>query len=157
MATMRNIVRTARVVARAVRTPADALLLIEIAVFIARLPASVRRSNVATFFARLQSAPRPKSRTLEQSYTRIARLRNACLALPRLWRRDTCYIRAFTLVRFLDPGTHAVRVHFGVEQPQAVGDRLRGHAWVSVDGRAFDAPDAVYERRVREVPIDVAL
>ena len=157
MATMRNLVRTAGVVAQAIRSPSDAVLLVDIAVFIARLPGRVRRANVADFFSTLERAPRPRSATIAESYARIARLRGACLALPRLWRRDTCYIRALTLFRFLDPGAHQLRVHFGVEQPQSAGDRLRGHAWVSVDGRAFEAPDAVYDQRVREVPIDVAL
>jgi hypothetical protein len=153
---MRNLLRIARAISEAVRSPADALLLMQIAVFIARLPDSVRRSNVGVFFARLESAPRPRSATIEESYTRIARLRSACLSLPRLWRRDTCYIRAFTLLRFLDPGTHRLRVHFGVEQPLVDGDRLRGHAWVSVNERPFEAPEAVYHGRVRELPIDGA-
>lgn len=156
-ATARNLVRIMCALARAVRSPADLLLLTEMTIFIARLPVRLRRSNITTFFAQLESAPRPRSLTIEQSYARIARLRSAALSLPRLWRRDTCYIRALTLLRFVDPGTHRLRVHFGVEQPQSKGDRLRGHAWVSVDDRAFEAPDAVFQQRVRELPIDVAL
>jgi hypothetical protein len=84
-------------------------------------------------------------------------LRNACLGMPRLWRRDTCYVRALTLYRFLDPGEHRVRVHFGIEQPQSKDDRLRGHAWVSVDGRPFEAPEAVGARRIHEVPLHLAI
>ena len=153
---MRLFLRCVRIIAQAVRSPGDALLLLEIGAFIVRLPANVGRTDVPAFFRRLELAPRPKARSIEGSYARIARLRDACLSMPRLWRRDTCYIRAFTLFRFLDPGEHRMRVHFGVEQPQSKTDRLRGHAWVSVDGRPFEAPQAVYERRIHEVPFDAA-
>lgn len=154
---IRPLVRSVRILAGAIRTPGDALLLVEIGAFIVRLPAKVRRSDVPTFFRKLQAASRPKARSIEDGYDRIARLRNACLAMPRLWRRDTCYIRALTLYRFLDPGANHVRVHFGIEQPQSQNERLRSHAWVSVDDRLFEAPDAVYERRIHEVPLEIAV
>lgn len=140
----------------AIRTPADALLLIEMAAFIARISGEARRSDVPSFFRRLARARRPKAATLERGFTRIVRLRGACLAMPRLWRRDTCYVRALTLYRFLDAGDSSVRVHFGVEEPSSKSERLRGHAWVSVDGRMLEGPDAVREQRIREVPLDVA-
>ena len=149
--------RTVTVIAQALRSPADAWLMIRIGLFIALLPANVRRANVACFFRELETAPRPRAPSIELSYDRIARLRAACLSMPRLWRRNTCYIRAFTLLRFLDPGEHRVRVHFGVEQPQTKEERLRGHAWVSVDGHPFEAPEVVFEGRVHEVPIDVVV
>jgi len=152
---IRALARSARVLAQAVRSPGDALL--EIGAFIVWLPANVRRSDVPAFFRKMKVAPRPKARKIEHSYDRIARLRDACLSMPRLWRRDTCYIRAFTLYRFLDPGEHRVRVHFGIEQPQSKNERLRGHAWVSIDGRVFEAPEAVHDGRIHEVPIDVAV
>jgi glycosyltransferase involved in cell wall biosynthesis len=147
----------ARVIAQAVRTPSDALLLCEIGAFIVRLPGNVRGSSIPVFLRRIEVAPRPKALTIENAYHRVARLRNACLRMPRLWRRDTCYIRALTLYRFLDPGAHCVRVHFGVEQPQSSTDRLRGHAWISVDGLPFEAPEAVHERRIHEVPLSHAI
>ena len=149
--------RAVGVIARALRSPADAWLLIRMGLFIAWLPANVRRSNVVGFFRELETAPRPKAQTIELSYNRVARLREACLSMPRLWRRNTCYIRAYTLLRFLDPGEHRVRVHFGVEQPQSKAERLRGHAWVSVDGLPFEAPEAVFQGRIHEVPIDVVI
>jgi hypothetical protein len=150
-------VRAVGVIARALRSPADGWLMIRMGVFIAWLPEKVRRTNVVHYFRELATAPRPRAQTIERSYDRIARLRAACLSMPRLWRRDTCYIRALTLLRFLDPGEHHVRVHFGVEQSQSKTERLRGHAWVSVDGRPFEAPDVVFQGRIREVPIDVVL
>lgn len=149
--------RAVGIIARALHSPADAWLMIRMGLFIARLPSKVRRSNVKHFFRELETAGRPRAQTLESSYARIARLREACLSMPRLWRRNTCYIRALTLLRFLDPGGHRVRVHFGVEQPQSKTERLRGHAWISVDGRPFEAPDAVFQGRVRPVPIDVVI
>jgi hypothetical protein len=139
-----------------IRTPADALLMIEMASFIAGLPLKVSRSDVPTFFRRLERSRRPRAKTLLSGYWRIARVRDACLTLPRLWRRDTCYVRALTLYRFLDGRGSTVRVHFGVEQPASRGERLRGHAWVSVDGRLFEGPDAVRQRRIQEVPLHVA-
>jgi len=154
---VRQVVRSARLLAQAARTPGDLLLLLEIGAFIVRLPRLVRRSSVPAFFRELAVAPRPKARPIELAHARIARLRDACLAMPRLWRRDTCYVRALTLYRFLDPGEHSVRVHFGIEQPQSKGDRLRGHAWVSVDGRPFEAPEAVGEQRIHEVPLHLAI
>ncbi len=39
------------------------------------------------------------------SRTRIVRLRDAWLRLPRLRRRNSCYVRAFTLYGFVDAGT----------------------------------------------------
>jgi hypothetical protein len=150
-------VRAVGVVARALRSPADAWLMIHMGLFIARLPEKVQRSNVASFFREIETAPRPRAQTIDQSFQRIARLREACLSMPRLWRRNTCYIRAYTLLRFLDPGEHRVRIHFGVEQSQSKSDRLRGHAWVSVDGRTFEAPDAVFQGRIHEVPIDAVI
>jgi GT2 family glycosyltransferase len=152
-----HLIRCARVIAQAVRTPGDVLLLLEIGAFIVRLPGSVRDSSVPGFLHRIAAAPRPKAVTLEQAYERVARLRNACLAMPRLWRRDTCYIRALTLYRFLDVRERSMRVHFGVEQPLTSTGRLRGHAWISVDGRLFEAPDAVRERRIHEVPLGLAI
>jgi hypothetical protein len=151
------LVRCARVLAGAIRRPADVVLLFEVALFIVRLPARVRGSDVPTFVRRLERAARPKAATIDAGYARIARIRDACLAMPRLWRRDTCYVRALTLYRFLDPGRRSMRVHVGIEQPQSSTERLRSHAWISVDGRLFEAPDAVRERRIHEVPLDVAV
>jgi hypothetical protein len=154
---LRALVRSVGIAVLALRSPADALLMLRIGIFIARLPGNVQRSNVASFFRALEQAPRPKAPSIQDSYDRIARLRNACLCMPRLWRRNTCYVRALTLFRFLDAGEHRVRVHFGVEQPQSKAERLRGHAWVSVDGTLFEGPEAVNRRQIREVPIDAAI
>jgi hypothetical protein len=137
----------------AIHTPGDAVLLFEMAAFVVRLPVKVRRSEVPSFFERLERARRPRAANLEEGYGRIARLRDACLSLPRLWRRNTRYVRALTLYRFLSPCGRQVSVHFGIEQPATEGERQRGHAWVSVDGILFEGSDAVRERRIDEVPL----
>jgi hypothetical protein len=108
---------------------------------------------VPTFFDRIATAPRPRARSLEDGYRRIAGLRDAALTMPRLWRSNTCYLRAVTLYRFLDGGGRRMRVHFGVEQPPSPQERLRGHAWISIDDAVFEAPDAVRLRRIHEVPL----
>jgi Transglutaminase-like superfamily len=154
---MRALFRCAKTIAGVVHSPADALLFVQICAFIVRLPAIVRRTDVPTFFERIGTAPRPKARSFEAGYRRVARLREAALSMPRLWRRDTCYLRAVTLYRFLDSRGHRVRVHFGVEQSSSPEQRLRGHAWISVDDALFEAPDAVRLRRIHEVPLHVAI
>ena len=68
---------------------------------------------------------------------------------PRLRRRNTCYVRAFTLYRFVDAGTRDVRIHFGVEPDRS--DRLRGHAWVTVDGEMLEGPPEVTTGSIVEV------
>jgi hypothetical protein len=133
------------------------VLLLEIGAFIVRLPGIVRRANVGVLLGTFEKAPRPKAPTIEIAHARIARFRDAWLALPGLRRRNTCYIRALTLYRFLDPGEHRVRVHLGIEEPSSPDQRLHGHAWISIDGRPFEAPEAVLERRIREVPLPLAI
>jgi hypothetical protein len=44
-----------------------------------------------------------------------------------------------------------MRIHFGVEPGVSATDRLRGHAWVTVDGALLEAPEPVLAGRVREL------
>jgi hypothetical protein len=60
--------------------------------------------------------------------------------VPGLRSRDTCYVRALTLYRFLDPGTHDVQLRVGVEWHDRPGGVLRGHAWVTLDGQVLEGP-----------------
>ena len=82
---------------------------------------------------------------------RIARLRQAWLASPFMSARNTCYVRAMTLYRFLDSGSQVKRIHFGVEPGVSATDRLHGHAWVTLDGELLEAPEPVLAGRVREL------
>ncbi len=55
-------------------------------------------------------------------------------------RHNTCYIRAMTLYRYLDTESERLRLHLGVERRDDPAERLRGHAWVSLDGTIWRAP-----------------
>lgn len=68
--------------------------------------------------------------------------------MPLLRRRNTCYVRALTLYRFIHPGKGNLKIHFGVEPKIPPNDRLRGHAWVTIDGILVEAPTPVLEGRI---------
>ncbi len=148
---VKQLVRSANVLRKAIRTPGDVALTARIGFFILRAPRELARTNVPEFLERLRQASRPRARDLASGAERIKRLRGACLALPALWRRDSCYVRALTLYRFLDPGTRKVQVHFGVELPDPRMERLHGHAWVTVDHEMLEGPEAVAGGRIREI------
>jgi hypothetical protein len=143
--------RTAALLRGAIREPSDVGWLIRIALFIVRAPRDLANTDLATFVERLRNGPRPKANDLTAGTERIKRLRGACLRMPALWRRDSCYVRALTLYRFLDPGQREVRLHFGVELPEAGQQRLHGHAWVTADRAILEGPDAVLAGRIREL------
>ncbi len=123
-------------------------LFLNIGWFIFRAPARMRRQDLRTFVRGLRSGTHPLG-----SQALIARMSSYWL-----WRcfqsRNTCYIRAMTLYRFLDVPSDRVRLHLGIEHRDRAHDRLHGHAWVSVDGRIIDGPPVAYEGRVREIPLD---
>jgi hypothetical protein len=48
--------------------------------------------------------------------------------------RATCLLRSMVLYRFLRESGVAVRLHLGVRSD---GDALTGHAWLTLDGRAW--------------------
>ena len=97
----------------------------------------------------LRVGHRPAAADVVAARDRIARLRSAWLALPRLRRRNTCYVRALTLYRFLDAGGRDVGLHVGIERHQT--DRLRGHAWITVDGQMLEGPPEVEAGSIVEV------
>lgn len=136
-----------------IRSPADVLLGLRVGAFVLRAPAELQRHDLRGYLDRLASRRRPPAPDVATSAARVRRLRNAWLRLPGFRRRNTCYVRALTLYRFLDAGTGAARVHFGVESEASPGGRLRGHAWVTVDGNLVEGPPDEVLRRVREMPI----
>lgn len=140
-----------------IRRPSDVWLATRIGWFMWRAPALLRQRNLRTFLIDLRKLPRPAALDASTSRERILRLRALCLRLPMLRSRDNCYIRALTLYRFLETGDHAVTIHFGIEEPADPRERLRGHAWVSVDGQFFEGPPEVLNARIRTVPLTVAL
>lgn len=138
---------------RIIRRPADIVFAAQIGYFMWRAPAVLRSSHLSEFLRILRRLPRPHASDPDKSRERILRLRSLCLRLPLFRSRDNCYVRALTLYRFLDAGGRQVRIHFGVEQKHDRSERLRGHAWVSVDGAFFETPPEVRNSRVREIPM----
>ena len=83
---------------------------------------------------------------------RILRLRTPWLRRYRFGSHNTCYVRALSLYRFLDAGDHDFRIHFVVEPARSTEERLRGHAWVTVDNRILEEPERLRaEGLTREV------
>lgn len=136
---------------RTIRQPADLVLAAEIGYFVWTLPAKLGKSDLPMLLDQLWSLPRPRAKDLAASIERITRLRGAWLRLWFLRERDTCYLRALTLYRFLDPGMGTMRIHFVVEPRVDARDRLRGHAWVSVDGQILEEGDSLLHARAREI------
>lgn len=132
---------------RVVQEPGDLPLCLYIAAFIAGAPRAIASQNLPAFIARLRTHA-PKARA-----ERIVRLRSFVLSRPMFGRANTCYVRALTLYRFLDADENALRVHFGIERREHAGERLHGHAWVTLDGEMLEGPPAVREGRIREIPI----
>jgi len=120
---------------RAIQRPGDIALALKIGRFIRRVPNDLDPIALPELLAKLRAAPRPAARDLAADLQRINRLQNAWLRLPFFRSRDNCYLRTFTFYRFLDPGGSDMRVHFVVEPAERKGERLKGHAWVTVDGR----------------------
>jgi hypothetical protein len=120
---------------KTMRTPGDFQLALRIGRFIWRVPTEFDPIALPDLLAKLRAAPRPVARDLVADIERIKRLQNAWLRLPFFRSRDNCYLRTFTFYRFLDPGGRDMRVHFVVEPAEREGERLKGHAWVTVDGK----------------------
>lgn len=126
--------------ARTVRHPEDILWLARIGWFVLRLPMNVERTHLSAFLGQLRTAPRPPAIDPIAGAERIARLRTPWLRSPGLRSRDTCYVRALTLYRFLDPAGHDVSLRVGAEWFDRPGGILRGHAWVALDGTVLEGP-----------------
>lgn len=144
----RNLAHWAR---RAFRHPADVVFGARIGWFIWRCPAGIERTDLAAFLAGLRRRPHPVSADVEASRRRVVELRDAWLRLRPLRAHNTCYVRAFTLYRFLDAPGHDVGIHFGVESRRR--DRLHGHAWVTVDGTLLEGPPEVDLATIVEVNV----
>ena len=140
-----------RGVVRTFRRPADVPLAFTIGAFLWRLPRRLARRPLDEVLRTLAAAPRVPATDPHAGVERIGRLRQAWLVSPLLRARNTCYMRALTLYRFLDPGGGRLRIHFGVEPGVDPADRLHGHAWVTVDGELLEPPEPVVAGRVREL------
>jgi len=141
----------ARRLGRLARQPRDVPLLLRMGCFLWTAPVRLGRSDLPAFLARLGAARRPRAHDVGAGVARIARLRQALLRLPTLRGSNTCYVRALTLYRFLDPGDRQLRIHFGVEPGADPEDRLAGHAWITVDDEVIEPPDPLLQGRVHEI------
>ena len=128
------------------RQPRDLWLLLRIAIFLRTAPARLERQGLAAMLRVMEGRPRPLCTDPAAGVRRIARLRNFVLRQPGFHSRDTCYLRALTLFRFLDAGGRDLRFQLAVEPGEADG-RQHGHAWITVSGESFEPPEAVQHGR----------
>jgi transglutaminase superfamily protein len=123
-----------------IKSVSDLPWLARIGWFVLRLPTDVENSHLDDFLAKLEKSVRPEAADPRAGAERIARLRHPWLRVPGLRSRDTCYVRALTLYRFLDSGPHDLQLRVGVEWHDRPGGVLRGHAWVTLDGGVLEGP-----------------
>jgi hypothetical protein len=114
--------------------------------FIVRAPARLARSELPAFLGRVAAQPRDGS-----DFARVARLTRRWLRLFPLRSRDTCYLRSLVFFRFVDARNGELCLHFGVDETRGEGERLHGHAWVSLDGKPLNAPRTLAQGRLREI------
>ena len=137
--------------ARTFHKPADVVLACRIGVFLLLIPRRLDRQPLDRLLRDLATESRDVSSDLHSDVRRISRLRQAWLASPLFRARNTCYIRALTLFRFLSDDGRSMRIHFGVEPGTEPGDRVRGHAWVTVGDEVLEAPEPLLAGRVSEL------
>jgi hypothetical protein len=130
-------------VPRILKTPSDLVWIFRIGWFVISAPADLERSHLAEFLSRLRRGSRPLAKDPASAVERIVRLRSPWLHLPRLRARDTCYVRALTMYRFVDVPGHEVKFKVGAEWFDKPGGVLRGHAWVTIDGDTVEEPPGV--------------
>jgi len=131
--------------------PANAWLALHIGYFIISAKRKLARQSLPEFIAGLRRrsfVPAPQA-----SAERVVRFRNWWLNRSQLQNFNTCYVRAMTLYRFLDAPDKDLRLHIGIETRERAGERLRGHSWVSLDGRMIEGPEAVAQGRIREIAL----
>lgn len=134
-----------------VRRPSDVAWLLRIGWFVTRLPSNVAHTHLRELLDRLARDPRPRALDIDSSAERIARLREPWFRLPGLRSRDTCYVRAMTLYRFVDHSGHDVRLRVGAEWHDGPGGVLRGHAWVTCDERVLEGPPEVDDHSALQI------
>lgn len=142
--TLRGLLQRLR---RTFLAPGDVILALRIGWFLYRLPPHMARTALPELLDGWALSRRPRQCAAE----RILRLRRPWLAhvFPS---HNTCYVRALCVYRFLTADARrSMRIHFGVEPGIEPGDRLRGHAWVTLDGELLEAPEPVLAGRVQEI------
>lgn len=129
-------------VRRLVRQPGDIILTLRIGLFIWRLPHQLRAHPLPDLLDLIRAGKRPAAPDIATGMERIIRLRTPWLRQYRFGTHNTCYVRALTLYRFLDAGGgHDFRINFVVEPARKADERIRGHAWVTVDNQILEEPE----------------
>lgn len=124
------------------RRPADLVLFARLGLFMWRAGDRLGSTELPLMLERVGSAPRPRrGGDPAAAVARIRRLRQVWFRLPALARYNTCFMRALTLYRFLDPAGADMRLHFVIEPRRTAGDRLRSHSWVTLDDVVVEEPD----------------
>lgn len=137
---------------RRLHRPGDVILSLHIGLFIWLLPRRLRKQSLPRLLDTIRTAPRPAATDIATDVEQIIRLRTPWLRRHRFGSHNTCYVRALCLYRFLDPGEHNMRIHLVVEPPRAPGERMRGHAWVTVDNQIIEEPQRLMDEGLtREV------
>jgi len=126
---------------RLLRQPGDIILTLRIGLFIWRLPHQLSRHPLPNLLDAIRAGSRPAAPDVATGVERIIRLRTPWLRNYRFGTHNTCYIRALSLYRFLDAGDRDIRIDFVAEPARTPDDRLRGHAWVTVDDKILEEPE----------------
>ncbi len=124
-----------------IQEPRDVALALQIAWFMWRLPRRMASLPIPRLLDGIRRAPRPAGRGVAATVERVRRLRGMWFGLPALAPYNTCFMRALTMYRFLDPGDALMRLHLVIEPGRSPGDRLRSHAWVTLDGAVIEEVD----------------
>jgi hypothetical protein len=128
--------------------PRDVPLFLAIGWFILTSRFRLSRRDVRAFVRALRTGRRPLGS--QQTVMRMCSY--------WLWRAfrncNTCYMRSITLYRFLDAPSSRLGLHMGIEQRANPAERLRSHAWVTLDGSVIYGPPVAYEGRLREIPLE---
>lgn len=137
---------------RLLRQPGDIGLTLRIGWFVWRLPHRLRKEPLPQLLDAIRAAGRPPAADVASGLERIIRLRTPWLRRYRFGTHNTCYVRALSLYRFLDAGERDLRIHFVVEPARTPGERIRGHAWITVDNQIIEEPERLRaEGRTHEV------
>ena len=132
-----------------IKQPGDLILFWRLGWFIWRAPGWLDQSGLPTLLKKFRSADRPKSIDPNAAIDRIERLSKPWLRRSFFRARNTCYLRSLMMFRYLEATGHDVRINFVVEPGLNPGDRLKGHAWVTLDGEIIQstAPEVVERTR----------
>jgi glycosyltransferase involved in cell wall biosynthesis len=134
---------------RRIQEPRDVVLALRIGWFMWRLPRRMRALSVPRLLDGIRAAPRSGSGAPQADVERIRRLRGMWFGLPALAPYNTCFMRALTTYRFLDPGEALMRLHLVIEPGRSPGDRLRSHAWVTLEGAVIEEVDLTRDGVIR--------